>query len=96
MPLRLKNKDIPPQAHDKTAMPAPPKQPEAQTRENSVNCPACGYSFITGTNGKRKLRTRVLVFTENGNTMGICPKCKVNLKVPVMLAGVVLEVRGNP
>ena len=27
----------------------------------------------------------VQIFTKNGNTMGICPKCKTNLKVPITL-----------
>lgn len=51
-----------------------------------LNCPVCGYSIVAGVNGKRKLRTRVLVFNENGNTMGICPKCKTNLRIPVVFA----------
>lgn len=60
--------------------------PDADDEKDSVRCPACGYSFITTTNGKYKLRTRILVFTQTGNTMGICPKCKTNLKVPVAFA----------
>ena len=59
------------------------QRPEIDVRQESVKCPSCGYSFITKVNGKCKLRTRVLIFVENGNTMGICPKCKTNLKVPV-------------
>lgn len=55
--------------------------------EESVKCPRCGYSFITKASGKQKLRTRVLVFVDNGNVMGICPKCKANLKVPVSFRG---------
>lgn len=58
---------------------------EMPVNQVDVNCPVCGYGIIAGTNGKRKLRTRVLIFNENGNTMGICPKCKTNLKVPVAL-----------
>jgi DNA-directed RNA polymerase subunit RPC12/RpoP len=61
------------------------QRPEIDVRQESVKCPSCGYSFITKVNGKCKLRTRVLIFVENGNTMGICPKCKTNLKVPVTL-----------
>ncbi len=66
--------------------------PEESGRRNgdgaargTIKCPACGYGFITRVNGKRKLRTRVLIFTENGDAMGICPKCKANLKVPISL-----------
>jgi hypothetical protein len=29
----------------------------------------------------------VLIFVDNGNVMGICPKCKANLKVPVSFRG---------
>jgi len=67
-------------------------------REESVKCPRCGYSFITKTSGKQKLRTRVLVFVENGNVMGICPKCKANLKVPVSFRGGTTEgnAAGSP
>ena len=61
------------------------QRPEIDVRQESVRCPSCGYSFITTIDGKCKLRTRVLIFVENGNTMGICPKCKTNLKVPVSL-----------
>ena len=53
--------------------------------EESIKCPVCGYGFITRSNGKKKLRTRILVFAKNGDAMGICPKCKTNLKVPVAL-----------
>lgn len=60
--------------------------------EETVKCPRCGYSFITKTSGKQKLRTRVLVFVGNGNVMGICPKCKANLKVPVSFRGGVSDV----
>ena len=63
----------------------PSEQSEVDVRQESVKCPSCGYSFITKVNRKCKLRTRVLIFVENGNTMGICPKCKTNLKVPVTL-----------
>jgi len=52
---------------------------------NSMKCPSCGFNLIRRTNGKYKLRTRVLIFTRNGNTMGICPKCKTNLKIPIAL-----------
>lgn len=82
------------QREDSNALGAVPISPDSAVSVNSseipvnhtdVNCPVCGYGIIAGTNGKRKLRTRVLIFNENGNTMGICPKCKTNLKVPVAL-----------
>lgn len=53
--------------------------------QKDIMCPLCGYSFITESNGKHKLRTRILVFIDNGNTMGICPQCKAQLKVPVSI-----------
>ena len=59
------------------------EQAEENVARDHVNCPSCGYSFITNSNGKKKLRTRILVFVKNGNAMGICPRCKANLKVPV-------------
>jgi hypothetical protein len=68
-----------------TRFPEPARPPDGDAQQESIKCPRCGYSFITKVNGKSKLRTRVLVFAENGNTMGICPKCKTNLKVPVVL-----------
>jgi len=52
----------------------------------SMKCPLCGFNFIRKTDGKCKLRTRVLIFNRNGNTMGICPKCKTGLKVPISLS----------
>jgi len=66
-------------------VPEPHQKPKMDVRHESIKCPRCGYSFITNVNRKCKLRTRVLIFVENGNTMGICPKCKTNLKVPVTL-----------
>lgn len=62
-----------------------PSPSENDAKRQSIKCPSCGYDFITKTNGKCKLRTRILVFAESGNTMGICPKCKTSLKVPVTL-----------
>lgn len=71
------------------------QRPEIDVRQESVRCPSCGYSFITTIDGKCKLRTRVLIFVENGNTMGICPKCKTNLKVPVSLGDHVAPSRNE-
>jgi hypothetical protein len=64
---------------------APTEASGVSKTKDSLLCPACGYRFITKVNGKHKLRTRVLVFAENGNTMGICPNCRTHLKVPVAL-----------
>jgi hypothetical protein len=69
---------------NKTTPAVPGKEAPAH-KNDRVKCPSCGYSFITDSNGKKKLRTRVIVFVENGNAMGICPKCRANLKVPVSL-----------
>lgn len=50
-----------------------------------LRCPSCDYAPIVISNGTSKIRTRVLIFTENGNVMGICPKCKAYLKLPIAL-----------
>lgn len=59
--------------------------PDVATVKRNIKCPNCGYAFIEKSNGKSRIRTRVLVFDESGNAMGICPKCKTNLKLPIAL-----------
>ena len=59
-----------------------------ERNEGESRCPDCGFSCIVGTSEKRKIRTRVLIFSDNGEAMGICPRCKTQLRLPIVLQDV--------
>jgi ribosomal protein S27E len=50
-----------------------------------MKCPNCGRILIeTNSDGTKKLRTRMLLFESDG-TKAICPSCKAEVLVPVIL-----------
>lgn len=51
-----------------------------------VHCPTCDRIILDTSDGKRKLRARVLLFEDDG-TIAVCPQCKMGVRVPVTLDG---------
>lgn len=49
-----------------------------------VKCEGCGRIILDQTSEGWKLRTRMLLF-ERGGAYAICPSCKKEVKVPVVL-----------
>lgn len=48
-----------------------------------IRCPACGEVVMRGGCGKKKLWTKVLVFTDDGQCLSACPNCKKDIELPI-------------
>ncbi len=48
-----------------------------------LNCPKCNRIIMdTTSEGGYKVRSRMLVFTSEGEAQAICPSCKASVPVP--------------
>jgi hypothetical protein len=53
-----------------------------------LQCTNCRRIILDSTSeGGWKLRTRMLIFQDDGTASAICPSCKTAVKVPVQLDG---------
>jgi ssDNA-binding Zn-finger/Zn-ribbon topoisomerase 1 len=55
------------------------------TTENDhcvLKCPECGKPLLVEENGKKKLKTRIVIFLKN-KTLAKCKYCRKDIEVPV-------------
>lgn len=54
-----------------------------------IKCDSCGRIIMDSTeSGGWKLRTRMILFTDTGSAVALCPSCKAQVPVPIMLGDI--------